>query len=153
MLPAYGLALGEDAGYFEPAFKSPLFRLRMSKYPAMPKYEEGQYGIAPHVDTSFLTILHRTEKQPALVVWSARTKRWVRVPAKPGALLVNSGEILRQVSNDTFLSARHYVVNEGLSERASIAFFFNATADYKLAVAAGAGGGPAKYPPTSYLDG
>jgi len=153
MLPAYGLALGEDTGYFEPAFKSPLFRLRMSKYPAMPKYEEGQYGIAPHVDTSFFTILHRTEKKPSLVVWSARTERWVRVPTKPGALLVNSGEILRQVSNDTFHAARHYVINEGTDERVSMAYFFNATADFKMPVASGAGGGPAKYPPTSYLDG
>merc|ERR1712039_1094076 len=134
-------------GYLDPAFKSPLWRLRLSRYEAKSQYEEGQYGIAPHVDTSFFTILHRSEPQPGLVVWSARTGQWVRVPSRPGALLVNAGEILRQVSNDTFLSARHYALNEGSDSRISLAFFFNATADFKLPVAPGAGGGPPKYPP------
>lgn len=153
MLPAYSLALGEEPDYFASAFKSPMWRLRLSKYPAVEGYEDEQYGIAPHVDTSFFTVLHRVEQQPGLVVWSAKARRWVRVPSKSGALLVNTGEILRQVSNDTFLSARHYVLNDSSSERSSLAFFFNATADHKLSVATGAGGGPPKYPPTSYLDG
>merc|ERR1712007_13195 len=153
MLPVHSLALGERSDYLEPAFKSPLFRLRLSKYPAVPEYEEEHYGISPHVDTSFFTILHRVEQQPGLVVWSARTNRWVVAPSKPGTLLVNSGEILRQVSNDTFLSARHYVLNESPSDRISLPYFFNATADFPMQVAPGAGGGPAKYPPTSYLDG
>jgi len=153
MLPAYSMALGEEPDYLAPAFRSPLWRLRLQKYPGMAAYESEQYGIAPHVDTSFFTILHRTEQQPGLVVWSAKRDGWVRVPSKPGALLINTGEILRQVSNDTFLSARHYVLNEGPHDRMSLVFFFNATADFKLPVAAGAGGGPAKYPPTSYLDG
>lgn len=153
MLPAYSLALGEEADYLSSAFKSPLWRLRLQRYPAQTEYEEGQYGIAPHVDTSFITVLHRNETQPCLVVWSARSERWVRLPSRPGQLVVNSGELLRQVSNDTFLAARHYVLNEGRDERTSLAFFFNATADFKVSVAPGAGGGAPRYPPTSYLDG
>eukprot|EP00928_Gymnodinium_smaydae_P099428 TRINITY_DN9479_c0_g1_i2.p1 TRINITY_DN9479_c0_g1~~TRINITY_DN9479_c0_g1_i2.p1 ORF type:complete len:276 (+),score=47.03 TRINITY_DN9479_c0_g1_i2:29-829(+) len=66
MLPAHALALGEGSDYFEPAFKSPLFRLRLSKYPAVREYEEEHYGISPHVDTSFFTILHRVEREPGL---------------------------------------------------------------------------------------
>eukprot|EP00929_Paragymnodinium_shiwhaense_P113159 TRINITY_DN81415_c0_g1_i1.p1 TRINITY_DN81415_c0_g1~~TRINITY_DN81415_c0_g1_i1.p1 ORF type:complete len:444 (+),score=55.98 TRINITY_DN81415_c0_g1_i1:136-1467(+) len=153
MLPAYSLALGESTGFLAPAFKSPMYRLRLGFYPAVNEYEKDQYGIGPHVDTSFFTVLHRAEQQPCLVVWSSKRERWVRAPSKPGTLLINTGEILKQVSNDSFHAARHYVLNESPEDRKSLAFFFNATADFKLSVAAGAGGGPPKYPPTSYLDG
>merc|ERR1712039_587595 len=89
LLPGLARALGERADYLDPAFKSPLWRLRLSRYEAKSQYEEGQYGIAPHVDTSFFTILHRSEPQPGLVVWSARTGQWVRVPSRPGAFFFN----------------------------------------------------------------
>jgi len=152
LLPFLSAALGEADSYLDPAFQSPLWRLRLSRYPACSGYEDGQYGIAPHVDTSFFTLLHRSEIESSSVVWAFCSERWVRVPTKPGALVVNAGEILRQVSNDTFQSARHYVLNASDHPRSSLAFFFNATADFKMPVAVGAGGGPAKYPPSAYLD-
>ena len=56
LLPVFAKALNLDENFFETAFKSPMFRLRLSHYPpARPGTD--QYGIAPHTDTSFLTLL------------------------------------------------------------------------------------------------
>ena len=56
LLPVFAKALNLDENFFEAAFKSPMFRLRLSHYPpARPGSD--QYGIAPHTDTSFLTLL------------------------------------------------------------------------------------------------
>ena len=81
----------------------------------------------------------------------------MRAPPLPGCLLVNSGELLRMLTNDTWLATRHYAIppaSGSAKRRFSIPFFFNATADYKMAVVPSCcdESHPAKYPPTSYLD-
>ena len=57
LLPCFAVALGLPPGYFDEAFTRPLFRLRLSHYPVVQKLEPSQYGIAPHTDTSFFTLL------------------------------------------------------------------------------------------------
>ena len=51
---------------------------------------------------------------------------------------MNTGELLRAITNDSWLATRHYALHDpavgGARERFSIPFFFNATADYKLPV-------------------
>jgi len=145
------------------AFRSPLWRLRLNRYPPkLDGYEEKEFGISPHVDTSFFTIL--AQGAPGLCVHDQKRNRWLRAPVIPGALLVNTGELLRSITNDTWLATRHYALHapsesEGVGEhqqrRLSIPFFFNATADFKQAVVPSKATAdcPAKYPPTSYLDG
>lgn len=163
MLPIYSRALDLPHDYFDPAFRSPLWRLRLNRYP--PKiagYEEREFGISPHVDTSFFTIL--AQAAPGLCVHDQKQNKWLRAPVIPGALLVNTGELLRSITNDTWLATRHYALHapsasEGTQHRKqrrlSIPFFFNATADFKQAVVPTKVSAecPAKYPPTSYLDG
>ena len=56
LLPVFATALDLDENFFEEAFESPMFRLRLSHYPPASK-DTDQYGIAPHTDTSFLTLL------------------------------------------------------------------------------------------------
>lgn len=154
MLPVYSAALGLRGTHFDDAFRSPLWRLRLSRYPSVASYGDQEFGIGPHVDTSFFTLLAQ-DGVPGLVVWANSTQRWVRIPATPGALVVNTGEILRQITNDTWQAARHYALNAGPEPRISVPFFFNATADYPLAVVPTCCSeeDPAKYPPTSYLSG
>jgi len=50
LLPIYARALGVKDDFFDEAFVNPLFRLRMTHYPAVPSEDQGAYGIAPHVD-------------------------------------------------------------------------------------------------------
>eukprot|EP01063_Lacrimia_lanifica_P006923 TRINITY_DN14387_c0_g1_i1.p1 TRINITY_DN14387_c0_g1~~TRINITY_DN14387_c0_g1_i1.p1 ORF type:complete len:361 (+),score=145.47 TRINITY_DN14387_c0_g1_i1:47-1084(+) len=155
MLPKYAAALGLPDTYFDPAFQSPLWRLRMGMYPAVEGYEAAEYGIAPHVDTSFVTIL--AQGAPGLVVWNEAAAAWRRVPHLPGALVVNTGEILRTVTNDTWPATRHYALHAcaPAAARYSLPFFFSPTADYPVAVAPTtvSAARPAKYAPTSYLQG
>ena len=163
MLPIYARALDLPYDYWEPAFRSPLWRLRLNRYPPkLDGYEEKEFGISPHVDTSFFTIL--AQGAPGLCVHDQKRNQWLRAPVIPGALLVNTGELLRSITNDTWLATRHYAlhapseskgVGEHQQQRLSIPFFFNATADFKQAVVPSkvTADCPAKYPPTSYLDG
>jgi len=108
MLPIYAVALGLDPDYFSDAFTEPLFRLRLSKYA---QTAAGEYGINPHVDTSFFTILRATA--PGLVIQLPHAAGWARVPqmGKEDAFIVNFGQLLRQVTNDSWPATRHYVLN------------------------------------------
>ena len=56
LLPAFAVALDLPPKFFEESFTYPLFRLRLSHYPPA-NLESSQYGIAPHTDTSFFTLL------------------------------------------------------------------------------------------------
>ena len=151
MLPLYAAALGLPPDHFDPAFEDPLFRLRLTHYPPVEGYEEQQYGIAPHVDTSFFTVL--ASDRSGLVVRAARG--WVRVGHRDGCLVVNTGQLLRQATNDTWNAVQHFALNAHRGPRHSLIFFFNATPTYRMPVVPTCvtADRPAKYPPTSYLEG
>jgi isopenicillin N synthase-like dioxygenase len=151
MLPIYARALGVSDDYFEEAFVNPLYRLRMTHYPAVPGEEQGTYGIAPHVDTSFCTIL--AQDQPGLSVFSERRKVWVNAPVVKDSFIVNTGELLKHWTNDKFLSTRHFANNNtGSESRYSIPFFFNANPNHVMhcVPTCFSDENPAKYPPISY---
>lgn len=151
LLPVYAVALDVDPQYFAEAFQHPLWRLRLSHYPADPPGPDEAFGIAPHVDTTVFTLL--LQSGPGLTIFHDQRQQWVRVPVVDGAFVVNSGELLRQWTNDRFLSTRHFANNVSDHSRYSIPFFFNATADYEMAClpSCHGPGNPPKYPPVSYL--
>jgi len=151
MLPVYAKALGVDTDFFAEAFDTPLYRLRMTHYPATKADPENTFGIAPHVDTSFCTIL--AQDNPGLSVFSERRQVWVNAPVVDGGFIVNTGELLKQWSNDRFLSTRHFANNNTSTEsRYSIPFFFNANPHYVMSCIPSccSEDNPAKYPPISY---
>jgi isopenicillin N synthase-like dioxygenase len=53
----YARALDLPAEYFGQPFTEPQYKLRMTHYPHQPDPPEDEFGIAPHTDTSFLTLL------------------------------------------------------------------------------------------------
>lgn len=155
MLPIYARALGVEKDFFKEAFDTPLYRLRMTHYPATEPTTEydpkNGYGISPHVDTSFCTIL--AQDNPGLTVFSERRKVWVNAPVVDGGFIVNTGELLKHWSNDRFLSTRHFANNNtGTDSRYSIPFFFNANPHYVMSCIPSccSKDNPAKYPPISY---
>lgn len=151
MLPIYASALGVERNFFDEAFAKPLYRLRMTHYPATEFDPQKEYGIAPHVDTSFCTIL--AQDNPGLTVYSERRKVWVKAPVVEGGFIVNTGELLKHWSNDRFLSTRHFANNNTSSEsRYSIPFFFNASPNFVMSCIPSccSENNPAKYPPISY---
>ena len=155
LLPLYATALGVDDDFFAPAFERPFWRLRMTHYPAVAPSARDAFGIAPHVDTTFFTLL--LQDAPGLTIYHTPKDRWINVPLVDGAFVVNSGELLRQWTNDRFLSVRHFAnvdaaAVESTSSRYSIPFFFNATRDYPMECVPTCCGpdNPAKYPTISY---
>ena len=153
LLPIYARALNLDKEFFAPAFTRPLYRLRMTHYPLMEHKAVDEYGIAPHVDTTFFTLL--AQKSPGLVIYSEIRKCWIHAPVIDGAFIVNTGELLKQWSNDLFVSVKHFANNNtGDEARYSIPFFFNANPDFKMEClpTCRGEGNPPKYPPISYLE-
>src|SRR5262249_60662504 len=74
---------------------------------------DDEFGIAPHTDTSFLTLLAPNDV-PGL---SFRTQAgdWIDVPTVPGAFIVNGGQLLQRWTNDYFLATPHPPVNRTAS--------------------------------------
>ena len=152
LLPAYAVALDLEPDFFAAGFRDPFWRLRLSHYPGVTERQDvGDYfGIAPHVDTTFFTLLR--QESSGLTVYSAALDEWIIVPVVADAFVVNSGELLRHWSNDRFLSARHFANNPSPASRYSIPFFFNANADYVMQPLPSCSGldNPLRYPPVSY---
>ena len=127
----------------------------MTHYPPLTQAERpvDEYGIAPHVDTSFCTIL--AQDKPGLTIFSERRQGWIQAPLLENAFVVNAGELLRQWTNDRFLSTKHFANNNtGDTSRYSIPFFLNANSNYPLECLPRCCGpdNPAKYPPISYAE-
>src|SRR5262249_23932499 len=98
----YARALDLPATYFDTPFTDSQYRLRLPPYPPQPATADDEFGIAPHTDTSFLTLLAPNDV-PGL---SIRTQdgTWIDAPAIPDAFVVNGGQLLLRWTNDRFLA-------------------------------------------------
>jgi len=151
LLPVYAVALDLPPNFFDAGFEHPFWRLRFTHYPPFEPEADDEFGIAPHVDTTFFTLL--LQESPGLTIHSARRDQWIKAPLVDNAFVVNSGELLKQWSNDRFLSTRHFANNATPhTSRYSIPFFFNATADYPMEClpSCHSEDNPPKYPTISY---
>jgi len=152
LVPLYARALDLPADYFDRPFTEPQYKLRMTHYPSLDGPPDDEFGIAPHTDTSFLTLLAPNEV-PGL---SIRTPggTWIEAPAIPGAFVVNGGQLLQRWTNDRFLATPHRAVNRSGGERYALAFFCDATIDSPIAAVPTCVGPDnlPKYPVTTYTD-
>lgn len=152
ILPVYATALDLPADFFRDAFRDPQYTLRMSHYPYVEQLEENEFGLAPHTDTSFMTLLAQN-KVPGLALLTA-SDRWVEAPVVEGAFLVNSGNMLRRWSNDRFRATPHRVINKSGGDRYAIPFFFDCNIDHVMTClpsCTDADNAP-RYEPTTYMD-
>ena len=153
LVPVYARALDLPAAFFDPAMIDPFWRLRMTRYHPVGDVPADEFGIAPHVDTTFFTLL--AQDSPGLTIRAERTEEWVAAPVVDDALVVNTGELLRQWSNDRFVSVKHFVPpHQGPGDRYSIPFFFNANADWPMACLPTCTDAdhPPRYPAVSYRE-
>ena len=150
MVPLYALALEKPADFFDPYFEEPIMWTRNSHYPAV-EPEENQFGISPHSDHSFLTLLPLSDV-PGLQVLT-RTGKWLPADPVANGIIVNTGEFLNRWSNDRFIASPHRVVPPD-RDRYSMATFFNPAPD-TMAVPLDTCCGPdnpPKYEPIGMLD-
>ena len=148
----YARALGLPAEYFDQPFKEPQYKLRMTHYPHQADPPDDEFGIAPHTDTSFLTLLAPNDV-PGLSI-RTQSGKWISAPAIPDAFLVNGGQLLQRWTNDYFLATPHRAVNRSGGERYALAFFFDSNIDWPVAAVPTCitPDKPPKYPTTYYTD-
>ena len=132
LLPAFALAVGESAGFFQTYFENATTALRLIHYPSVELLHSGDaLGIQPHTDYGFITIL----AQDAIFGLEIRLPDggWMPVPSVPGALIINIGDALARWTNDVFNSTPHRVISplSGIG-RYSVAMFFDPNMDASI---------------------
>jgi len=125
MLPLYARALDLPAEYFAPYFTEPTWWMRNTYYPAV-EPEENQFGISPHSDHSFITLLPLSDVAGLEILSPER--EWIPAAPVDGGIIVNTGEFLNRWSNGRFLATPHRVLAPE-HDRYSMAMFFNPNPD------------------------
>ena len=153
LVPVYAAALGLPHDWFADKFQEPMFTLRMTHYPQQAATAPAdEWGLAPHADTSFMTILAQN-KVPGLSI-RLPDARWIDAPALDGHFLVNGGMMLRRWTNHVFLATPHRVTNRSGQERYAIPFFMDCSYDAVMAPipTCVTPDNPARYKPFTYLE-
>jgi isopenicillin N synthase-like dioxygenase len=152
MVRLYARALDLPAEYFDTPFKDCQYSLRMTHYPHQDGPVLDEFGLAPHTDTSFLTLLAPNDV-PGLSI-RTQSGKWIDAPAIPDAYVVNGGQMLQRWTNDVFLATPHRAVNRSGGERYAIPFFCDSNIDWPVAAVPTTVGPdkPPKYPTTYYSD-
>jgi isopenicillin N synthase-like dioxygenase len=127
LLHMFALALGQDGNALEPLYRNaPYIRTKLLRYPGQ-QSTDGDQGVGAHKDAGLLSLLLQDD-EPGLEV---RTDQgWINVPPRPGALVVNIGELLELASDGYLRATLHRVVTPPANrERLSAAFFLSARLD------------------------
>jgi isopenicillin N synthase-like dioxygenase len=152
LLRVFGEALGLGETFFAPHFRKPMPFMRAIHYPPQePTRAENEFGIAPHTDYGFLTILAQDDVGGLQV--KRRDGGWIDAPYIPGTFVVNIADMLMRWTNDRWVSTPHRVINTTGRERYSIAYFFDPTYHTLVETIAGQNAAePSKYDPITWGD-
>jgi isopenicillin N synthase-like dioxygenase len=124
---AVGLELPGD--WFERNLTGdPTVLFRIFHYPALAdNVSAGEWGVGEHSDYGLLTLLAQDE----LGGLQVRTPdgRWIDVPAEPGVLVCNIGDMLDRLTEGRYRSTPHRVRNVSGRSRLSFPYFFDPSWD------------------------
>nr|QJD20744.1 gibberellin 2-oxidase [Litchi chinensis] len=112
--------LGHKSTFFKENCLPSTCYLRMNRYPPCPIPVE-VFGLMPHTDSDFLTILHQDQVGGLQLV---KDGKWIAVKPNPEALIINIGDLFQAWSNDLYKSVEHRVMTNPSVERFSTAYFF-----------------------------
>jgi isopenicillin N synthase-like dioxygenase len=149
-LPLWATALNLPLDYFDKFFATPHMTMNLLYYPPQKQVGDRQYGIAPHTDNAMMTFLAQKDIRGLAV--RMPSGHWREVDIVPGALLVNTGNLLVRWTNDEFLSTKHRVINTYEVDRYSIPVFFGPSGDALIDVlpTCQGPGRPPLYDPMTY---
>jgi isopenicillin N synthase-like dioxygenase len=149
-LPLWAQSLKMPLDYFDKYFVTPHATLNLLHYPPQEAVGDRQYGIAPHTDNCLMTFLAQKDV-PGLAV-RMPSGHWRAVEVVPGALLVNTGNLMVRWTNDEYLSTKHRVINTYGRERYSMPVFFGPSGDALIEVLPTCQGPqrPPRYEPITY---
>ena len=147
-------ALGLAADHFDALYSPMQHKLRLAYYPEqITAPQPGQLRNAAHTDFAGFTILLQDNAPGGLQVLMPDGS-WIDVLSVPGALVINTGDLLQRWTNDRWLSNVHRVVNppierRGSSRRLSIVFFTGPRDDAEIVCLPGCASAarPARYAP------
>jgi isopenicillin N synthase-like dioxygenase len=128
LMRIFAVGLGLDVDYFEDKIDRHISMFRVLNYPDQPDEPlEGQLRAGAHSDYGSLTIVRQEQRPGGLQVMTKRDG-WMDIPAIPGALVVNIGDLMAEWTNDRWVSTLHRVVNPPRdqandSRRISLVFF------------------------------
>jgi isopenicillin N synthase-like dioxygenase len=150
-LPLWATSLKLPLDYFDKFFATPHLTMSLLYYPPQKQIGDRQYGIAPHTDNALMTFLAQKDI-PGLAV-RMPSGRWRTVEIVPGALLVNTGNLMVRWTNDEYLSTKHRVINTNEVDRYSIPVFFGPSGNALIEVlpTCQSAERPALYEPITYL--
>jgi len=149
LLPTFAAALELPPEFFDRAFDDAQCVLRLSHFPPA-KYQENQFGLAPHTDANFFTVLPQANVEGLYI--RPQGRGWFKASRVPGSFIINSGDMCRRWTNDRFLSTAHLAVNLTDRDRYSTPFFYTPHIDYPIVClpTCHSAANPAKYPPITY---
>jgi isopenicillin N synthase-like dioxygenase len=149
LLPTFAAALELPPEFFDRAFDDAQCVLRLSHFPPA-KYQENQFGLAPHTDANFFTVLPQANVEGLYI--RPQGRGWFKAPRMPGSFIINSGDMCRRWTNNRFLSTAHLAVNLTDRDRYSTPFFYTPHIDYPIVClpTCCSAANPAKYPPITY---
>ncbi len=137
LLEVFCVAMGEAPNRLAENFRSGVGTethtsfVRLNHYPLQdPLTEDEAAAVTPlgdmalhhHSDAGALTVLLQDQVGGLQV---AVDDRWLDVEPIPGALVINTGDMMQVWSNDRFTAALHRVAPRTAAERYSLPYFFN----------------------------
>lgn len=101
---------GCPADLYDEKLTRPLCALRLNHYPALDAEDEelGAARLLGHEDVTLFTLLPASPVE-GLQVLNPNTGRWIRLEPPPGTIILNAGDYLQRVTNDTLRSSTHRV--------------------------------------------
>ncbi|KAH8646173.1 hypothetical protein BX600DRAFT_519020 [Xylariales sp. PMI_506] len=135
LLRSFALGLGTAENHFDEIVTAPFVSIILQHY--LPTHPDTQDldSLGAHTDFETFTILNQDHVGGLEVL----NKNGIYIPAPyiHGTFVVNIGDFLERISNDTFVSTVHRVRNATGKERYSIPFFFGFNMDADVGTALG----------------
>lgn len=126
------IGLGLRADWFERHVTAdPTVLFRVFHYPALDDNDvSDEWGVGEHTDYGLLTLLAQDDAGGLEV----RTPdgRWLDVPAEPGVLVCNLGDMLDRLTEGRYRSTPHRVRNTSGRTRLSFPYFFDPSWDAEV---------------------
>ncbi len=132
LMRGIAIALRLPPGWFEQHLTGdPTVLFRIFHYPALPDNAVAdEWGVGEHTDYGLLTLLAQDDSGGLQV----RTPEgaWIEVPAEPGVLVCNIGDMLDRLTEGRYRSTPHRVRNLSGRSRLSFPYFFDPSWDAEV---------------------
>ncbi|WP_040835243.1 isopenicillin N synthase family dioxygenase [Nocardia brevicatena] len=132
LLRHWAVALGAAEDIFDPAFADrPATLIKVVRYPGS---AETTQGVGAHKDSGVLTLLLVEPDSHGLQV-ELSSGEWIDTPPRPGAFIVNIGELLEVATGGYLRATRHRVLAPAPgTDRVSIPYFLNPALDARIPI-------------------